>query len=93
MFLVKIYYNLRFETYHFGIKCYIPSLSKNYITVIDSWSRLDECLRFLTVKEMDDKKKIIEQQINVMSPSTVGIKLYGPDIIVRAFEYFSMSRT
>ena len=63
----------------FGVKCYIPSLSKNYIT--------------LNSKEIDYKMQIIHQQILVMDPVTVGNQLYGPEIIVRAFEYFATSRT
>ena len=38
LFLVKLFNSLRFESYHMGVRCYIPSLSKNFITVIDTWS-------------------------------------------------------
>ena len=45
-FLVKILKNLHSETFHCGVKCYITSLSKNYMTTLDSWSKLEECIRF-----------------------------------------------
>ena len=93
LFLVKIFKNLRFETFHFGVRCYVPSLSKNYITIIDSWSNLEECIRFLTNKEMGHKKNTTQQQVSAMAPVTVGMQSYGPEIIVRAFEYFTTSRT
>ena len=83
---MKIYDNLRFETFHFGVKCYISSLSKNYITLIDSRSKLEEYICFLHRKEIDHKKQIIQQQISVMAPVTLGKHLYG-------FEYFATSRT
>ena len=31
LFMLKIYNNLRFETFNYGVKCYISSLSKNRI--------------------------------------------------------------
>ena len=93
MFLIKIHENLRFETFHFGIKCYIPSLSKNYITVLDTWSKLEECIRYLRTKEMDHQQTVIQDQMHVMTPAKVGMTLYGPEVIVRAFEYFATSRT
>ena len=45
-FLVKILESLHSETFHCGVKCYITSLSKNYMTTLDSWSKLEECIRF-----------------------------------------------
>ena len=30
-FMLRIYNNLRFETFHYGIKCYISNLSKTRI--------------------------------------------------------------
>ena len=42
---------------------------------------------------MGHKKNIIQQQVSAMAPVTVGMQSYGPEIIVRAFEYFATSRT
>ena len=93
MFLVKIFDNLCFETFHCGIKCYIFSLLKNYVTTIDSWSKLEECIRFFNSLEIDNQKNVIQQQVTAMAPQTVGFHVYGPKIIVRAFEYFATSRS
>ena len=42
LFMLRIYNNLRFETFHYGVKCYISNLSKNRINTVDSWSKLEE---------------------------------------------------
>ena len=42
---------------------------------------------------MGHKKNIVQQQVSAMAPVTVGMQSYGPEIIVRAFEYFAISRT
>ena len=41
---------------------------------------------------LDNKKDLIHQQLTVMATQTVGIKVYGPELIGRAFEYFAISR-
>ena len=45
-FLVKILESLHSETFHCGVKCNITSLSKNYMTTLDSWLKLEECIRY-----------------------------------------------
>ena len=55
-FVVKIFEDLRFETFHFGVKCYISSLSKNRIIKLDSWSKIEEVVRFLSAMELNNKK-------------------------------------
>ena len=37
-FVIKIYENLTFETFHYGIKCHISSLTVNRIITVDNWS-------------------------------------------------------
>ena len=93
LFVVKISENLRFETFHCGVKCYVATLSKNYLTTVDSWSKLEEIIRYLYSLEVDHKKEIIQQQLSVMCPKIVGTHIYGTEIIVRAFEYFATSRS
>ena len=82
MFLVKILEKLRFETFHCGVKCYITSFSKNYMTALDSWSKLEECIRFFMFNA-------VLQQTSATVAQTVGVHVYGPEIIVRAFYYFA----
>ena len=62
------------------------------MTVIDSWSKVEEIIRYLNCMEVDTKKKVVMQQLSAMAPREVGVKLYSPEMIIRAFEYFSMSR-
>ena len=45
MFVVRISQDLSFENFHLGVKC--SSLSQNPITTMQSWSALEENLRFL----------------------------------------------
>ena len=90
--LRKISESLKFETFHIGVKCYVTSLSKNRITKLDKWSKLEEALRFLHSKKLDNKTMVLVEQFSAMSTTPVGKKLYNHDIIIRAFEYFSTSR-
>ena len=71
LFVVKNSESLRFETFHFGVKCYVSTQSKNYLTIVDSWSKLEEIIRYLNSMEINNKKEIIQQQLTVMSPNTV----------------------
>ena len=93
LFVIKIFADLSFELFHFGVRCYASFLSKNRITTIKSWSILDEAVRFLTAMEFDNRKTVLHQHVLSMIPRTVGTKNYSPEIIVRAFEYFSTSRS
>lgn len=92
-FLIKIYSTLRFMVYHNGVQCYVTTLSKNKLNVLDTWSKLEEAIRFLNVMEIDHKKIVLNQQITSMAPKPVGTKLYEPDMLIRAFEYFATSRS
>ena len=91
-FLVIIMESLKFETFHCGVKIYVPTLSKNRITKIDRWSAIDEVLRYLHSRESDEKLTVLKEQIAAMSGAPVGKKLYSPEIMVRASEYYSTSR-
>ena len=42
--------------------------------------------------EHDNKKKIIQQQLQAMGTRQVGKPLYTPDMVIRAFQYFATSR-
>ena len=45
-FSLKVTPDLKFEAYKMGIQCTIKTLSKIRVTRLDSWSRLEEALRF-----------------------------------------------
>ena len=57
MLLIKILENLHLETFHCGVKCYITSLSRNYLTTLNSWLKLEECIRFSCSMQVDNKKE------------------------------------
>ena len=44
LFMLRIYNNLHFEIFYYGVKCYISSLSKNHINTVDTWSKLEEII-------------------------------------------------
>ena len=93
-FLLKVKNDLSFEAYHAGIKCTIKSLSKNRVTVLDTLSKLQEAVRYLFCLEIDQKKSVLLEQVTSMSSLIqVGDKKYTPAVIVRAFEYFVISRS
>ena len=92
LFLVKIFDTLRFETFHAGVKCFVSSLTKNRITDLDSWSKIDEVIRYLHFLELDHKKSLIQEELTAMGPVSVGKPIYSHQIIIRAFEYFATAR-
>ena len=71
----------------------IPSLSKNRINVFNSWSSLEETIRFLHAHEEARKVKVIHQQIQVSAAGGGNKKLYSPEVLVRAFSYYAVSRS
>ena len=87
-FLIKISPSLKFETFHGGVKCFVSSLSANRISKLDTWSRLEEAVRFLKFRENSRHQDVLHEQADVMRPRVVGIALYPQAVILRAFEYF-----
>ena len=59
---------------------------------MNTWSTLDECVRYLQAKESCHHSAVLQEQIEAMNCTPVGAKVYLPNIIVRAFEYFATSR-
>ena len=92
-YLLKILPVQTFESFHAGSKTFITPLSRNKIIKLDSWSKIEETIRFLDSLQMDNKKTIIHQQSNLLNQTKVGEIKYPVQIIVRAYEYFSKSRT
>ena len=88
VFLIKIYEDLRYETFHLGVKVYVTSLTKNRVSKLDKWSRLEEALRFLNLRETDHKQDVLREQLQAMHVTPIGQKVFSPEIIIRAFEYF-----
>ena len=92
-FVVKVNENLKFSCFHLVVQISIPSLTKNRITILNSWFAIEEVIDHLIQHKKTKKFKVLYQQIQVMGPVKVGTKLYDPDIVVRAFEYFATSRS
>ena len=91
LFMVRIYYKLRFETFPYGVKCYISCLSQNHINTVDSWSKLEDVIIYLNSMAFDHKKNIYGQQVFAMAPKMVGIK-YSSDRVIHAFGYYATSQ-
>ena len=90
--MLRMYNNLRFQTFHYGVKCYISSLSKNRLDTVDTWSKLEEIIQYLNFMAFDHKKNILSQQFLAIAPKMVGMK-YSSDIVIRNFGYYEISRT
>ena len=93
LFLLKIYSDFTFEGFSRGIKQTVESLAKNRIKVINRYSILDEVIRFLKNVQENEKTRSLMQHVSAMGPKVVGDKLYSPEMIIRAFEYFAISRS
>ena len=89
LFMLRIYNNLYFETllYYMFIykRCYI---SKTRINTVDTWSKLEEIIRYLNFMAFDHKENILSQQFLTMALKMVGIK-YSSDIVICAFGYYA----
>ena len=93
LFLIKVSHNMKFECYHSSVRSYPDSLSRNRITTFSRWSQIEEAIRFLNLLEVEHKKSILKEQVEVMTPQVIGKKIYEPSILVRSFEYFFRSRS
>ena len=76
-----------------GIKVSVTLIVKNKIRILNSWSAIEEIVTQLSTFETAYKTDAIHQQLKIMSSNSVGTKLYFPDVIVRAFSYFSTWRS
>jgi len=92
-FSLTIKQDFTYEAYHSGIRCNIASLSKNRITSLNRWSRIEESFRFLQSCEFSHKTNILSEQTRAMSCKPVCQKKYEPATLVRAFEYYTLSRS
>ena len=54
---------------------------------------MEENIRFLYTLPIENKKSILKDQFEVMASSTLEHKLYNEETIIRAFEYFTLSRS
>ena len=93
MFIIHIFPDQRFVNFHLGVRCTAASLSKNRITTLKTWSALEENIRYLNSMKMDNKKQVIQQQLQAMGTKQIGKPLYTPDVVIRAFQYFATSRS
>ena len=76
-----------------GIQSKIPTLTSNRIMTLNSWSRIEEALRYLSTSELTNHQKVLAEQIDCMKPIKVGKKKYNASVLTRAFGYFAVSRS
>ena len=91
-FAILIDKNLSFSAFHLGVECKIPSLSAFRLKKLDAWSKVEEAIRFLRCKETSRHQNILKEQIDSMKAQPKGSKVYSPDVLIRAFNYYSTSR-
>ena len=84
-FLIKITDNLHFETYYYGAKNNIPTISKNRVSKINTCSILEEILRYLKSLIPGKKEIVNHEHLASMSTQCVGTKIYFKKVIVRSF--------
>ena len=66
-FVLCIFNNLTFEVYHAGVRRNVPSLSKNRVFNINSWSQIMDILRHLKHLTKEHKHSVLLQQAENMS--------------------------
>ena len=92
-YAIRVFENLTFIAYQLGIECTVQTLSKNRMTTMNSWSRITEAIRYLSTKELNRQENVLRCHIEEMRPRTVGKKTYSLDTLIRAYSYFSTSRS
>ena len=90
-FVLRVHADMTLEAYHLGVRIFVPTLTKNRITKLQSWSALEETIRYLASCSASNKLSVIQQHIESMS-STVRTRIYSPNMIMSAFQYFATSR-
>ena len=60
---------------------------------LNTWSRIEEVIKFLHNKVDSQHEKVLKEQIKCMEPKPVGKKVYTPEQMTRAFEYYATSRS
>ena len=78
LFLIKVSHNMKFECYHSSVRSYSDSLSRNRITTFSRWSQIEEAIRFLNLLEVEHKKSIMKEQVEVMTPQVIDKIFYEP---------------
>ena len=80
-FILKV--DLDFEGYFCGVKYQVASLSENRIFIIDSCSKLQEAINFLSNLTKDSKIMNLLRHIRDMSSITIGKKKYSKETFVK----------
>ena len=82
----------KYEAFHPGVKCTIATLSPIRSTILDSISKLNGTIRYLSLLPIDKKKVVIKEHIDAMGPHKIGEKSYTAETIISAFNYYYTSR-
>ena len=91
LFLLKIHREYKFRAFRAGVRCGISTLMKNRITMIYSWSKLEEAIRFLQHQPLNKQKLVIKEHLESIVTHKPGEKVYNTETIVRAFKYYATS--
>ena len=92
-FVLQIEETLHFKAFHMGIAVSVPFIIKNRINLLNSWSAIEETVRYLHTYEESHHVTIIQDQLRAMRPSGGNRKIYSPEDFVRAFSYYALSRS
>ena len=94
LYSIQINDNFKFESCSIGVRCFIPSLTRNSISMMDKFSVIEEAINYLSKAEENHKSKVLSDYRNSMSSAlVVQHQVYSPASLVRAFEYFCRSRS
>ena len=66
---------MKFTSFHMGLRVTISTLSKNHIYSLNSFSALEEAVRFLNSYEESHKTKIIHEHMICSSIRKFGTKI------------------
>ena len=92
-FLVKITPDLKFEAYQAGTRVF-PFATKLRVHKLESWTSVGALFDYLNTSDFPHKNSILLQHIDCMNKEKlVGQRVYDMQVILRAFEYYAVSRS
>ena len=92
-FIIKIHPDLKYEAYQAGTRVF-PFASRLHVHKMETWTGLVAVLDYLEMSQPSHKNNVLLQHIDCMNKEKiVGQRVYDIEVILRAFEYYAVSRS
>ena len=89
-FVLQIDDTLQFKAFHMVS---IPCSAKNRTGHLNSWSAIEETIRYLNAHKESQQVTVLHDQLRAMRAKGSNRKIYTPEDLVQAFSHYAWSRT